>query len=215
MRARSPVGARLVLAAALVLLLLPGLGGCAGEGSVGVGRSSSPILEVSAPEWRVGSEWRYSDGYGLRVARVEGATTTFQRTDDPGQWVTRRGFLRESSRSGTTERRLLFEDLQPGGGMRLSSRSPLTYRREYEADGETRVHATSWTVEGREVVKVPAGEFDCVVLVMRTRSQSSDWTGYERWWFSPRAQNYVRVEYRYGPDAEGARVLVSYRLTAG
>ena len=65
---------------------------------------------------------------------------------------------------------------------------------------------------GREVVTVPAGQFDCVVLVMRARSLSGDWTGYERWWFSPQAQGYVRMEYRYGPDAEGSRVLMTYAL---
>ena len=187
---------------------LPGLG------------TRGTVAEAFAPAWRIGSEWQYSDGYGLRVTRVEPGSapggdapiTTFQRTDAPDQWVRRRGFLREDSRSGTTERRLLFEDLPRGAGLRLSSQAPLTYRREYEADGTTRVHATSWTVEKQERVKVPAGEFDCVVLVMRTRSLTGDWTGYERWWFSPQAQNYVRLEYRYGEDAEGARVLVSYRL---
>lgn len=197
--------------APLGLLLL--LGACS---SLPSGGRSGPPVEAAAPAWRVGSEWLYSDGYGLRVTRVDGPAsapvTTFQRTDDPSQWVTRRGFLRESSRSGTTERRLLFEDLPPGAGLLLSSRTPLTYRREYAADGETRAHATSWTVEGRERVVVPAGEFDCVILVMRTRSLTGDWTGYERWWFSPQAQNYVRLEYRYGPDEEGARVLTSYRL---
>ena len=73
----------------------------------------------------------------------------------------------------------------------------------------------SWTVEGRDTVNVPAGQFDCVILVMRARSLSGDWTGYERWWFSPQAQNYVRMEYRYGPDAEGSRVLTTYNLAAG
>lgn len=167
---------------------------------------------VQAPDWRVGSEWQYSDGYGLKVIRVDGSLTTFQRLDDPAQWVTRRGFLREDAQSGTTLRRMLFEDLPPTAGMTLSSRAPLTYRREYMAGNTQRVHATSWTVEGRETVKVPAGTFDCYLIVMRTRSLADDWTGFERWWYSPEVRNYVRMEYRYGPDVSGSRVLMSYRL---
>ena len=197
----------------LALLALVALAGCA---QAPPGRTASAAMQageqVEAPRWRVGSEWRYSDGYGLKVVRTDGAVTTFQRLDDARQWISRRGFIRESSRSSTAERRLLFEALPPGGGLSLTAGEPLTYRREYLVDGATRTHAVSWTVEGREVVTVPAGQFDCVVLVMRARSLSGDWTGYERWWFSPQAQGYVRMEYRYGPDAEGSRVLMTYAL---
>lgn len=192
------------------------LGGCASRS----GWQPVPSLTsaanqiVRAPEWRVGSEWHYSDGYGLKVVRVNGDVTTFQRLDDPSQWVERRGFLREDSQSGTTFRKLLFEDLPPGAGQTLSSRTPLTYRREYMAGQIRRMHATSWTIEGRETVKVPAGEFDCFVLVMRTRDLNDGWTGFERWWYSPVAHNYVRMEYRYGSSEPGSRVLVSYHLAA-
>jgi hypothetical protein len=40
----------------------------------------------------------------------------------------------------------------------------------------------------------------------------SDWTGFERWWYSPQVQNYVRVEYKYGPEEAGSRVLMRYNL---
>ena len=166
---------------------------------------------VRAPAWRVGSMWQYSDGYGLRVERVTGSTTTFRRTDDATQWLSRRGFLREDSQSSTAVRKLVFEDLPPEAGTKLTAAAPLTYRREYTSGGDMKKHVTSWTVERRERIRVPAGEFDCVVLVMRTRSQTDDWTGYERWWFSPQAQNYVRMEYKYGPTS-GSRVLTSYKL---
>ena len=169
-------------------------------------------FSVRAPDWHVGSQWQYSDGYGLRVSRVQGAMTTFQRLDDPQQWVVRHGFLREDAQSATTLRTLMFEDLPAGAGLELDSRTPLTYRREYSANGTQRTHATSWTVEGRETVRVPAGEFDCDVLVMRTRNLADGWTGFERWWFSPRAQNFVRMEYRYGTGAPGSRVLLHYDI---
>lgn len=169
-------------------------------------------LTVQAPDWHVGSQWQYSDGYGLQVTHVDGPVTTFQRLDDPQQWVVRRGFLREDAQSATTLRKLMFEDLPAGAGLVLSSSAPLTYRREYSANGRDLTHVTSWSVEDRETVKVPAGEFDCDVLVMRTRNATDGWTGFERWWFSPAAQNFVRMEYRYGPTAAGSRVLVRYNL---
>jgi hypothetical protein len=206
-------GAIRLLAGLAVLFTLVG---CAeGPGLAGPSPGLGAVDTVQAPAWRVGSEWEYSDGYGLRVTASDGSLTRFQRLDAPEQWVARRGFLRESSQSATTARRLLFEDLPPGTGTVLSTSTPLTYRREYDAGGVTRVHATSWTVERRERVRVPAGEFDCFVLVMRTRSLNDDWSGYERWWFSPEVQNYVRLEYRYGPDEAGSRVLMRYALARG
>ena len=212
------VGRKILALAAL--LSLGGCGGAAQWPDLATGPASGPtapagVESVRAPAWRVGSEWQYSDGYGLKVVRVDGPLTTFQRLDDPGQWVTRRGFLREDAQSATTLRKLLFEDLPPGAGLVLSAKTPLTYRREYAAGSAERTHATSWTVEGRETVKVPAGEFDCFVLAMRTRNLADGWTGFERWWYSPRAQNYVRMDYRYGPDATGSRVLTSYHLADG
>ena len=174
--------------------------------------SSAQLVTAHAPDWKVGSQWEYSDGYGLKVTRVDGPVTTFQRLDDPQQWVVRHGFLREDAQSATTLRRLLFEDLPPGEGGVLSSRAPLTYRRQYQAGAAQFTHVTSWSVEGRETVKVPAGEFDCVVLAMRTRNLADGWNGFERWWFSPQAQNFVRMEYRYGSGQDGSRVLTRYRL---
>jgi hypothetical protein len=106
----------------------------------------------------------------------------------------------------------MFEDLQPGAGQILASSKPLTYRREFMSQGVQRTHATSWTVEGHETVKVPAGEFDCIILVMRTRNLTDEWTGFERWWFSPQAKNFVRMEYRYGSAPPGSRVLTQFRL---
>ena len=97
----------------LALLALVALAGCA---QAPPGRTASAAMQageqVEAPRWRVGSEWRYSDGYGLKVVRTDGAVTTFQRLDDARQWISRRGFIRESSRSSTAERRLLFEALR-------------------------------------------------------------------------------------------------------
>lgn len=199
-----------VLALAVAVILV----GCADQTVLNTDTSSAlaPVVAdtVRAPTWTVGAEWQYNDGYGLKVTRVDGPITTFQRLDDPTQWVTRRGFLREDAQSATTTRKLLYENLPPGAGLVLSTRSPLVYRREYMAGPVQRTHATSWTVDGRETVKVPAGEFDCIVITMRTRNVEDGWTGYERWWFSPLAQNYVRLEYRYGPNSSGSRVLTHY-----
>ena len=167
---------------------------------------------VEAPRWRVGSKWAYSDGYGLRVTSVDDGVTVFTRTDAPSQWFSRRGFLREESQSPTTHRKIVFRTVKPNSGTTLKLGEPLVFTREYIADDVLRVHATSWTLEGRETIAVPAGSFESWVVVMRTRSTRSDWTGFERWWYSPRAQNYVRLEYKYGNMPSSSRVLLSYEL---
>ena len=197
----------------LAVMLL--LGACSFHPGSEARQQAAPLsgtLVVHAPNWKPGSQWEYDDGYGLKVTRTDGELATFQRLDDPQQWVVRRGFLREDAQSATTFRKLLFENLPVGNGLVLSSRAPVTYQREYQAGNVRHSHVTSWAVEGRETVKVPAGDFDCVILVMRTRNLSDGWSGFERWWFSPRAQHYVRLDFRYGNAPEGSRVLTRYRL---
>jgi hypothetical protein len=167
---------------------------------------------VHAPKWLVGSEWKYSDGYGLKVTEVAGDVTAFALTHISDRWLSRRGFLREASQSGTALRRVVYRTVKPEAGKSLTVGRPLVFHREYIANDTLRVHVTSWTVEGRETIVVPAGKFDTWLLVMRTRSLKTDWTGYERWWYSPKAKNYVRMEYKYGDAPESSRVLMSFSL---
>ena len=167
---------------------------------------------VRAPNWVVGSEWKYSDGYGLKVTEVKGDVTAFARTDTANRWLSRRGFLREASQSGTSLRQIVYRTVKPEAGKIFTPGRPLIFHREYVANHKLRVHVTSWTVEGRETIVVPAGEFDTWLLVMRTRSLKTDWTGYERWWYSPKAKHYVRMEYKYGDGPESSRVLMSFSL---
>lgn len=171
-----------------------------------------PSTVVKAPDWSVGSQWYYSDGYAVRIAAVSAKGTTFERLDAPGQWFMRQGFIRTDSASGTATRSAIYRTISDTAGLSLSATKPLTFQREYLNNGKLMVHASSWTVEGRETITVPAGTFDCWVIVWRTRSMKSDWTGFERWWYSPQAQNYVRVEYKYGPEEGGSRVLMRYNL---
>ena len=143
---------------------------------------------------------------------VTGDTARFERLDAPGQWFSLRGFLRQDAQSGTAERRTVFRNIAPDAGHVLTSAQPLTFQREYLSNGELVVHATSWTVEGRERITVPAGTFDCWVIVWRSRSLQTNWTGFERWWYSPEAQHYVRMEYKYGATPTASRVLMRYSL---
>jgi len=170
---------------------------------------------VQAPQWRVGSTWDYSDGYQLRVASVAGGTTMFERLDAPGQWFSMRGFLRQDAASGTAKRQTIFRTVPPVAGDTLSAAQPLTFQREYLSNNQLVVHATSWTVEGRETITVPAGTFDCWVMVWRARSLKGNWTGFERWWYSPEAQLYVRMEYKYGMMQTASRVLMHYTPGSG
>ena len=167
---------------------------------------------VRAPDWSLGSEWRYSDGYGLKVASVSPQGTVFERLDAPGQWFSRLGFIRKDASSGTATRNSIYRTIPDSAGFSLTAATPLTFQREYMSNGKLMVHASSWTLEGRETITVPAGTFDCWLIVWRTRSLHSDWTGFERWWYSPQAQNYVRMEYKYGAEPASSRVLMRYHL---
>ncbi|HEY8253891.1 MAG TPA: SPOR domain-containing protein [Rhizomicrobium sp.] len=181
------------------------------------GASAAPVPAnsvVKAPDWSAGSEWHYSDGYAVKVASVSPKGALFQRLDAPGQSFMRDGFIRTDSTSATATRKAIYRTVPDGAGLSLSAAKPLTFQREYLNNGKLMVHASSWTVEGRETITVPAGTFDCWVIVWRTRSLRSDWTGFERWWYSPDAQNYVRMEFKYGSEADGSRVLMNYRLAA-
>ena len=178
--------------------------------------SAAPVAPgtlVKAPDWSVGSEWHYSDSYAVKVASVSAKGAVFDRLDAPGQQFTRQGFIRTDSVSGTATRNAIYRTIPDAASFSLTAGKPLTFQREYLNNGKLLVHASSWTVEGRETITVPAGTFDCWVIVYRDRSLRSDWTGFERWWYSPAAQSYVRMEFKYGAEPEGSRVLMTYQLT--
>jgi hypothetical protein len=177
-------------------------------------KSAETRHEIKAPAWRVGERWSYSDGYGLEVSAVKDGLTTFRRTDMPDQWLSRYGFFRQDSQGPDAKRSVIFRTVPPQRGLSLDVGQPVVFTREFLTDNQLRVHNTSWVVEGREEITVPAGTFDCWIVVMRTRSLRSNWTGFERWWYSPEVKNYVRMEYKYGDQPEAARVLVSF-VTSG
>ena len=179
---------------------------------VPLAQPSSPEERVDMPQWRVGDTWVWSDGYGLRVESVDGGTALFRRLDDPEQWVKREGLFMVESQSTDALRKVVFRTRDPREIFPLKVGGESVFRREYLANGELRVHRTSWVVEGREQIRVPAGEFDCWILIRRTRSLSSDWVGYERGWYSPLVKGYVRLEYKYGKSKPGSRVLMEYTL---
>jgi len=192
-----------------------GLAGCVdGAPSAHGGFAPAAVLgeplSLAAPQWRVGDRWTYSDGYGLEVDNVTGDLTRFRRTDDARQWQSRRGFLRQDSQSATTLRSVVFRSLAAKDARRLEQARPMVFTREFRSGDRTLTHSTSWVLEGRERVSVPAGDFDAFVIVMRTRNPDTGWTGFERWWYAPEARNYVRLEYRYGDQPVGSRVLTDY-----
>ena len=168
-------------------------------------------LSVNAPLWKKGEEWRYSDGYGLRISDVKGNLTRFQRIDDPKQWFSRYGFLREEAQSHDAFRKVVYRTEPPSRGLKLSANNGLVFTREYLVNNQLRVHRTSWVVEGTETITVPAGQYDCIIIVMRTRSLRTAWKGFERWWYSPKLKHYARIEYKYGDSQISSRVLVSYK----
>ena len=167
---------------------------------------------IAAPPWPVGSTWEYSDGYGLRVASSAAGMTVFQRLDAPDQWFSMRGFLRQDAASATSKRQTIYRTVPPSAGDGLTAGAPLMFQQEYLSNSKPIVHAISWTIEGRQRITVPAGTFECWVIVWRARSLKSNWTGFERWWYSPDVQQYVRLEYKYGAGDTASRVLMRYHL---
>ena len=123
------------------------------------GASAAPVPAnsvVKAPSWSIGSEWHYSDGYAVKVASVSATGALFQRLDAPGQSFMREGFIRTDSTSATATRKAIYRTVPDAAGQSLSAAKPLTFQREYLNNGKLMVHASSWTVEGRETITVPA-----------------------------------------------------------
>jgi hypothetical protein len=202
-----------------VLSCMVVLAGCAAESEAPRPSSTTPPAPVATqpealakPSWKVGDRWSYSDGYGMKVVESAGDVARFERLDDPNQWFVNRGLFRERSQSRTTLRENVFRSGDPDQIYKAPIGEPIVFVREYLSNATLVRHRTSWVLEGRESVTVPAGTFDCFVLVMRTRSMTGTWTGYERLWYSAKARNYVRMEYKYGEAPESARVLTEYEL---
>lgn len=166
------------------------------------------------PVWAVGDTWQWSDGYGLEVTTIEEDNIArLSRTDVRQQWQKRQGLFIIESQSASTHRQQMYRSLNPATHLfPLVIGKTVVFQREYMANDELRVHRTSWTVEGREKIEVPAGVFDAWVLVRRTRGLQSGWTGYEKWWYCSQVKHYVRLEYRYGDAPAASRVLLSYQV---
>lgn len=208
------------------LALLSTLGGCATHGGfsepsavVTEGLTQESVLRTLRtqvtdlavlPSWRMGDYWEYSDGYGLQVVETDGKVATLKRTDRPDDWVKRDGLFKIDSMDDGVQRKVIYRSPDPSALFPLVIGKNVSFVREYLADKKLHVHKTSWAVLGRETIEVPAGKFDCWVLEWSTRSQKSNWSGYEKWWYSPEVRNYVRMEYRYGKVPDSSRVLVKY-----
>lgn len=199
------------------------LGGCAAMPTIEEGAAfdapfqtlSQDMLDAAPPRWRVGDTWAYSDGYGLTVSEAVGNMGILLRTDRSGDWVKRRGLFKVDSMSHGVRRQVVFRSPNPAELFPLAENKRVSFIREYLKDGDLRVHKTSWEVDGRETIEVPAGVFDCWVLVWKTRSTTSRWRGYEKWWYSPDVGNFVRMEYRYGRLPPSSRVLVRFERGMG
>ena len=172
-----------------------------------------PASTLTPPTYVVGNEWKYSDGYAIRVTEViDKGKAKFVRTDVEEQWFIRKAIFKEESQSRKVHRLVVYQTADPMALFSAKTNQPIVYIREYMRNGELVRHRTSWVIEGREKITVPAGTFDTWVLVMRTQSLTSNWRGYERWYYSPKINGYARLEFKYGEAPDGARVLMSYKL---
>ena len=121
-----------VSAAALVAAI--GLSGCItpkgeqGTTDVRSAAQSSELLTDAAPAWQVGDTWTYSDGYGLAVAQTDGGITSFRRTDEPEQWFSRKGFLRQDAQSATTVRSVVYRSIPVSAAAALKIRRAVVFQ---------------------------------------------------------------------------------------
>ena len=173
-----------------------------------------PLQDSSQPpQWREGDSWEYSDGYAVHITNIENGIATLERLDQKGLWVKRKGLFKIESQDPSAYRRLVFRAGDQADLFPLAMGKHIAFTREFLADGQLRVHRTTWSVDGSETIEVPAGKFDCWILTMHTQSLNSDWQGYERWWYHPDIKHYVRLEYKYGNTPPASRVLMRYKLS--
>lgn len=222
----------------LVTLSMALLGGCATTASekstipsqTQAVKSDVGTLKSANIRWHLGDEWHYSDGYVLKVEKVEGKVARLLRIDQgltgTGlDWIEREGLFKIKSRTKDSIRQVIFRSPDPASLFPLKVGGHVAFKREYlmgkkkfmdgsNLDGlqkkQLRVHQTSWAVTGKERVSVPAGTFDCWVLEWNTKSELSNWSGSEKWWYSPKVGNFVRMEYKYGKKPASSRVLMKY-----
>ncbi|MBF0382725.1 MAG: hypothetical protein HQL69_17015 [Magnetococcales bacterium] len=168
-------------------------------------------LDAGPISWHQGDWWRYSDDYALRVQNVVGELGTLVRQDNTSDWVRRKGLFRDGSQSGNILRKVIYRSPNPKNFFPLEDGKSVTFKREYLANKILRVHETSWKVEGRETIEVPAGTFNCWILIWNSKSLTSNWKGVEKWWYSPTVGNFVRMEFKYGDAPPSSRVLMSYK----
>ena len=176
---------------------------------------AAPSQSLPVPSYAAGDQWVYSDGYGLRVNSIRpDGLARFDRLDAPNEWFVSKAIFREEAQSSRVHRAVVFRTGDPMQIFTAPVGQTVSFVREYMRNGELIRHRTSWVIEGRERITVPAGSFDTWVLVMRSDSLTSNWRGYERWYYSPQVKNYVRLEYKYGDAPDGSRVLMTYQIRA-
>ncbi|MBF0384128.1 MAG: hypothetical protein HQL69_24200 [Magnetococcales bacterium] len=188
-------------------------------------------LDPGHIKWHKGDQWEYSDGYTLEVVEIKENIARLERVDKGdsiGNWVERDGFFKAGSKTGDTFNKTVFRYPEPSGLFPLVVGKNVSFKREFlssekektvgtkkqpstKQEKQLMVHQSTWKVIGQEKITVPAGVFNCWVLEWRTRSTLRDWSGYERWWYSPKVRNYVRLEYKYGKKPASSRVLMKYK----
>ena len=166
--------------------------------------------ELQVPKWLVGDTWKYSDGYSITITKILPDGRTMFNRDDNSHWFTRRGFFREEYQTEKIHRLVVYRAPDPLKLFPAKHQNQVSFIREYMRNDKLVRHRTSWQIEKREKITVPAGTFDTWVLVWRSNGMDSNWRGYERWYYSPAVRNYVRLEYKYGDAPGGSRVLMSF-----
>lgn len=168
---------------------------------------------LAPPKWAVGDQYVYDDGYGLEVVAQSGEITKFRRLDDPQQWMTMQGFFDLERQSSTQYRKVLSRKgpFDPTQGLPIGQ--SLQLDRQLLSGSNRHQHQEQWVVDGREQLTTPAGTFDCWRITRNWQNHLTLWHGFERFWWSEDIGFYVKLEYRYGNQPEGRRLLIKFTKT--
>jgi hypothetical protein len=185
---------RVLVLAFLVSLLV---GGCAGVQTKPI--SGSENVTADAPAIKAGDEWRYTGGYFIRVAGVEGDLVVTETNLDP--YCARCRFIRD--KNGTVVRVIDAEGKPveyPLSGLRLLD-FPLRVGKEWTQDlvlpqlsnGRMTPYSNTFKVEGYEEVSTKAGAFKAFRISWRQENRGPyGWRGTLEMWWSPEVRAFVK-----------------------
>lgn len=172
--------------------------------------SSSDSVSQWMPKWQVGNRWVYDDGYELKVTEISGDSARFVRLDAKKQWFTRQGFMVVDAFDNGLRRKMISITGSPQSFYPLKIGNSTAFTKRFREGNQEQIQQYIWKVERQEIVTVPVGTFECWVILFQGQSTQSNWRAFERWWFNPQINYYVRMDYQNGDSPAKSRKLTAF-----